>query len=76
MHIIPHTIKEVISLEDAFIAIYILTAVAAAETMVIVNLAEWAGGVRKLFKLAASASKEQINDASDKKPNPRCFPYD
>jgi len=70
MDIIPEAIKEVITLADAFIAIYILIAIVAAETMVIVNLAEWAGGCRRLFKLAASASKKQINDASDKKPNP------
>jgi hypothetical protein len=66
---IPDIVKELISLEDAFIVIYILTAIAAAETMVLVNLRERVSGWHKLFRLTTSAVKKPINDASDDKTN-------
>jgi len=57
----------VITLDDAFIAIYVLTAIAAAEAAIILNLAERVGGIRKLLKMASTPTKKQINDAINKK---------
>ena len=51
------------------IAICILTAIAAAETMVLVNLKERVGGWHKLFKLATATVKKAINNTSDDKAN-------
>ena len=51
------------------IAICILTAIAAAETMVLVNLKERVGGWHKLFKLATTTVKKAINNTSDDKTN-------
>ena len=51
------------------IAICILAAIAAAETMFLVNLKERVGGWHRLFKLATSKVKKAINNPSDDKPN-------
>jgi hypothetical protein len=65
MHIVP----DGLTLEDAFIAIYILTAIADGEAAIIFNLAERVGGFRKLLKLASSPIKKKTNNASDRKTN-------
>jgi hypothetical protein len=62
-----HIVPDGITLNDAFIAIYILTAIVAAQATILLNLAESVGGVRKLIKLASSSLKDKVNDASDKK---------
>jgi len=67
MHIISDVVKNVLTLDDAFIAIYIPTAIVAAQGMILVHLAERVGGVRKPIKLASSSPKNKVNDASDKK---------
>ena len=64
-----HIVPDGITLNDAFIAIYILTAIAAAQAAILVNLAERVGGVRRLIQLASSPLKHKVNDASDKKPD-------
>jgi hypothetical protein len=67
MHIVSDVVRNIITLDDAFIALYILTAIVAAQATILVNLAERVGGVRKLIKLASSPLKDKVNDASDKK---------
>ncbi len=67
MHIVSDVVRNVITLDDAFIAIYVLTAIAAAEAAIILNLAERVGGIRKLLKMASTPTKKQINDAINKK---------
>ena len=62
MNIVP----DGITLNDAFITIYILTAIAAAQSAILLNLAKRVGGVRKLIKLASSSTKHEANDAKDK----------
>jgi hypothetical protein len=67
MHIVSDVVRNVITLDDAFIAIYVLTAIAAAEAAIILSLAERVGGIRKLLKMASTPTKKQINDAINKK---------
>jgi hypothetical protein len=67
MHIVSDVVKNIITLDDAFIAIYILTAIAAAQGAILLNLAERVGGVRKLLKMASSPIKKEINDTINKK---------
>ena len=67
MHIVSDVVRNLITLDDAFIAIYVLTAIVAAEAAIILNLAERVGGIRKLLKMASSPTKKQINDAINKK---------
>jgi hypothetical protein len=69
MHVITDAVRSAISLDDAFIAIYILTVIAAAEGAILLNLAEKVGGVRKLLRLASRAIKKEVNNTSDKKTN-------
>jgi len=69
MHIVSDAIRNIISLDDAFIAIYVLTAIAAAEAAIIFNLAERVGGFRKLIKMASPPLNKEVNDAKDKKGN-------
>jgi len=51
------------------IGMCVLTAIAAAETMLLVNLKERVGGWHKLFKLATVAVKKAINNTSDDETN-------
>lgn len=67
MHIVSDVVRNIITLDDAFIAIYVLIAIAAAEAAIILNLAERVGGIRKLLKMASSPLKKEVNDAKDKK---------
>ena len=67
MHVVSDVVRSVIALDDAFVALYVLTAIAAAEVAIIPNLAERVGGIRKLLKMASSPTKKQINDAINKK---------
>jgi hypothetical protein len=67
MHIVSDVVRNLITLDDAFIALYILTAIVAAQAAILLNLSERVGGVRKLIKLASSPFKDKVNDASDKK---------
>ena len=69
MHVITDAVRSAIFLDDAFIAIYILTVIAAAEGAILLNLAEKVGGVRKLLRLASCAIKKEVNNTSDKKTN-------
>ena len=65
MDIIPIVIKEFISLDDAFLAIYILAAIAAIEGGIIAGLATRVGSLRNLFRL--TAAYEQGNNSAKKK---------
>ncbi len=62
-----HIVPDGITLNDAFIAIYVLTAIVAAQAAILVNLAERVGGVRRLIKLASSPPKHEVSDAKKKK---------
>ena len=63
MNIVPDAVKEVITLSDAFIAIYILTVIAAAQGAILLNLVERVGGVRNLIRLASSPLKKEAHNA-------------
>jgi len=66
MHIVSDVVRN-ITLDDASIAIFILTAIISVQSAIILNLADRVGGIRKLLKMASSPIKKQINDARDKK---------
>ncbi len=76
MHIVSDVVRNLITLDDAFIALYILTAIVAAQGAILLNLAERVGGVRRLIKLAASPLKKEVNNAKDKKGDAWNIPHD
>jgi hypothetical protein len=67
MDIIPVAVKQFLSLEDAFIAIYILAIIGAIEAGIIGGLATRVGSLRNLFRLTASVAEKRAHDASNKK---------
>ena len=67
MHIVSDIVRNLITLDDAFIAIYVLTAIVAAEAAIISDLRKRLSRTHKLLKIASSPTTKQINDTIDKK---------
>ena len=67
MHIVSDIVRNLITLDDAFIAIYVLTAIVAAEAAIIFDLKRRLSRTYKLLKMASPAATKQINDTKDKK---------
>jgi hypothetical protein len=65
--LLPDSAREILTLDDAFVVIFILVAIVVIETVIIVSLANWAGSLRKLFRLAANESKKPAHNPSEKK---------
>lgn len=74
----PEPIKELISqfmtLNDAFIIIDVLTIIAVVQGVLILHLVGQVGSLRNLFKLTASAVKNQKDNSSHKETPIRSSP--
>ena len=74
----PPAIRELISqfvtLNDAFIAIDVLTIIAVIEGVIILDLTKRASSLRKLFKAATPATTNHSNNSSDKETPTRNSP--
>jgi hypothetical protein len=73
-HAMGELISQFISLNDAFIIIDVLFIIAVIEGVIILNLTERVGSLRKLFKLTASMAKNPINNTSHKETPTRNSP--
>ena len=60
-HLVPKVILEHITIQDAFIAIYILTTIAAIEAGIIGGLATRVGSLRQLFRMTAMIANNRTN---------------
>jgi hypothetical protein len=64
MSIIPESVKQILTLDDAFIVIYVLTVIASIGWGIFFGLASKAGSIKKLFSISNNSSDNASNQTS------------